>query len=1027
MKFHGIYIGIDRYESPAINWLSCAKRDATALYALFKDNISGNFSLLTDKEATRDNIEKVVNKLSKCSQEDVVVFAFSGHGTETHQLVPYDTNVLDLDGSTIHLNLLAEWFTKIPAKQLICIVDCCFSGGMGAKALEVKTIPRNMASGEILLQQISGNGRIILTASKATEKAWENSQLGHGLLTYYLLEALQGATEVRKEGKISLYRLLEYVTTRVTWAAKNFGQEQNPMLLGQITEEISYPVFKAGKEYHEAFPERATKPATTNLDSLLSFGFPVEILEAWKVNIPSLNELQVAAINEYKILNGEHLLVSAPTSSGKTMVGELAAVYGALQRKRTIFLLPLKALVNDKLRHFEKTYGAFGLKTIRATGESTSDDIIPLMKGQYDLCLMTYEKFSALVMANPFILHQVATVVIDEVQMIADKNRGVNLEFILTLLKIQRRNGIEPQIIALSAVIGDTMGFDRWLGGGLLLRTERPVPLDESIIRLNGSIRFVESDTGKEKESHFINTNFRKGSSQDVIIPLVKKLVSEGKSVIVFRETKPEAQACALYLANNLDLSPATEILEKLAGSDPSISSRKLKEALRKGVAFHIADLDPDERTFIEEEFRRPDSSLKVIAATTTLAMGVNTPAEAVIIAGLMHPFDQPYTVAEYKNIVGRAGRLGYANRGSSYLVALTPHDEFRYWNKYITGTPENLVSHFLSLQTDIRSLILRIVASVRSKLGISSQDIIAFIEESFGAFQEKYINQNWSVNPSSIKTGIDSLLRHGLIINDENGFIHTTPIGKLAGNSGLEVESIIRLIDVLGSVTPEDITDPALIALSQITVELDQVYMPINKISTQKEPQTWANAIRNQGIPYGIISGFNRYASEQLEITTRAKKTAACLYWISSTQLSDIEYTLMQHNKSDAAAGAIRGVAARTCDVLPTLAGIIELLYPAIKINNRLNRLLVRLEIGLPAPVTDLGIVTGKLLNRGDYLTLLQSGFSSIQSIMECEESKLSSMIGNEKKALIRTCLNEYINNTKNNIPAIELAPYEA
>jgi hypothetical protein len=54
---------------------------------------------------------------------------------------------------------------------------------------------------------------------------------------------------------------------------------------------------------------------------------------------------------------------------------------------------------------------------------------------------------------------------------------------------------------------------------------------------------------------------------------------------------------------------------------------------------------------------------LRVIAATTTLAMGVNTPAEAVVIVGLMHPRDQPYPVAEYKNIVGWAGRLGQGQR----------------------------------------------------------------------------------------------------------------------------------------------------------------------------------------------------------------------------------------------------------------------------------------------------------------------------------------------------------------------------
>ena len=124
--------------------------------------------------------------------------------------------------------------------------------------------------------------------------------------------------------------------------------------------------------------------------------------------------------------------------------------------------------MNDKFRHFKQVYGTFGLRTIRATGDSTVDDILPLMRGQYDICLMIYEKFAALLLGSPHIVDQVGAVVIDEVQMIADESRGVNLEFVLTLLLHRRQQGAEPQLIALSAVIGDTNGLERWLGARLL-------------------------------------------------------------------------------------------------------------------------------------------------------------------------------------------------------------------------------------------------------------------------------------------------------------------------------------------------------------------------------------------------------------------------------------------------------------------------------------------------------------------------------------------------------------------------------
>src|SRR4029077_19984259 len=108
----------------------------------------------------------------------------------------------------------------------------------------------------------------------------------------------------------------------------------------------------------------------------------------------------------------------------------------------------------------------------------------------------------------------------------------------------------------------------------------------------------------------------------------------------------------------------------------------ELRQCLQGGVAFHIADLDADEREVVEEQFRAA-TTLKVIAATTTLAMGVNTPAEAVIIAGLEHPGNNPYSIAEYKNIAGRAGRLGLATRGTSFLIALDSMAEHHLWSRY--------------------------------------------------------------------------------------------------------------------------------------------------------------------------------------------------------------------------------------------------------------------------------------------------------------------------------------------------------
>ncbi len=1036
MAFYGLFVGIDRYASPEINWLNCARRDAVALHALFADNLGGNATILVDEEATRLAIEEKFKTLAACAPEDVVVIAFSGHGSETHELVTYDADRQDLAGSCIPLETLTRWFSDIPARRMICFLDCCFSGGMGAKVLKVDALPRSMDSTESLIAQLSGEGRLILTASTANEPAWEDQRSGHGLLTDHLIEALQGAEEVRQNGKISIYRLIEYVSQRVTDAAALLGKPQHPTFRGTIDSELSWPIFSSGAAFLSAFPQRGHQAVTSDIQSLASYGFPQELLQAWAGSIPSLNQLQIDAINEFNLLDGEHLIVSAPTSSGKTMIGELAALKGVLDRKRALFLLPLKALVNDKHQYFNRTYGSFGLRTIRATGEMT-DDIPALMRGHYDVCLMTYEKFAALVLGAPHILEQIGTIVVDEVQMIADASRGVNLEFVLTLLRMRQRQGIEPQLIALSAVIGDSNGLERWLGARLLSRRERPVPLDEGIIRGDGTFRYIDSDTGEEKSiPGFIRQQWGKGSRQDWIIPLVKKLIVEGKQVIVFRETRGEARGCANYLSQSLDLPAAKDALDALPAGDPSLASQALLNCLRGGVAFHISDLERDERLVIEEQFRAPDTTLRVIAATTTLAMGVNTPASAVIIVGLEHPGPQPYSVAEYKNIVGRAGRLGFSERGASYLMALSPREEYSFWSQYVEGSPEDLKSRFLATDTDPRSLIIRVLAAAQRSAhhGLTAEEIVEFLEGSFGAFRQSQLSSQWAWDRNRLMNALENLQTHRLVEKDAEGNFLLTEIGRLAGQGGVEVETITRLVGALTGMDAALINDPTLIALAQMSMELDEIFFPLNKKSTQKEPQTWRSELQRQAVPYAILRSLDRAVSDQHQGTLRAKKAVACMLWITDRPLAAIEEVLTRFGGTlDGAAGAVRSVAARTCDLLPTVARVIEILYPTLDLSERCERLLTRLEIGVPSVAVDLAGVMGNRLTRGDYHSLIRAGLCSMEAIEECSEEKLlacftASRDGEEKVAGIRRAAAKFRNRVSQQASGIPILPlYES
>lgn len=1002
MAFRGLFIGIDRYTSPEINELNCAKRDAVALDALFSDTLGGQSVLLTDQDATRARIEAEFLSLRDTSPDDTVVVGFSGHGSETHELVAHDTTLADIANTTIPLDLLQEWFVAIPAKRLILFLDCCFSGGIGAKVLQIETKPRDLRSIDARLEQLAGAGRVIFTASSASEPAYEHGRYGHGFLTYFLLEALRGTEEIIESGKLSLYRLFDYVTERVQAAAHQIGRPQNPTLRGTIDGGLTWPVFVPGERFHAAFPERAPVAVTADIASLANAGFPLALIDAWAGAIPSLNTLQVSAINDFGLLNGEHLVVSAPTSSGKTMVGELAALRNVLDRKRALFLLPLKALVADKKRHFESVYGPFGIRTMEATGET--DDITPLIKGQYDIGLLTYEKFAAIALTHPHVLAQAGVIVVDEAQMIADVGRGANLEFILTLIRMRRRDGLEPQLIALSAVIGETNGLEQWLGARLLRRTERPVPLDEGLLLGSGRFRFIDAASGQERtEGPVIERIYGKGSSQDWIIPLVRHLIAEGQQIIVFRETKGEARGCANYLAGALGLPPVTDALKRLPAGDPSQASAELRNALQLGVAFHNADLEPEERRVIEEEFRRPDASLRVIAATTTLAMGVNTPASSVIIAGLAHPGEQPYSVAEYKNLVGRAGRLGYAEKGTSYLIAIDQRSEYNFWHQYVTAAPEDLVSRFLDSGTDTRSLIVRVlvVAQRAAGGGVSGDKIIEFLESSFGAFQAARGREHWIWDRDDILRSLDDLQRHQLVAADGETF-ELTALGRLAGENATEVSSIIRLVEVLSSLETDAITDPALIVAIQLSAELDSMHFPINRRSTEKEPQLWPNELRRQGVVGQILNFLHRFVDDQHQPTLRAKKAVACLLFVSGRPMNEIEQVLTQFGGAfGGAAGPVRSVAGRTCDLLPTAARVAELLHPTLDLGERVGRLSIRLTHGVPAEAVDLARQTAAGLLRGDYVRLVAAGFCHPDAIEVAHDDAILACIDHDQRKL--------------------------
>ena len=138
-----IFVGINRYADVQICDLSGARWDAVALHALFCDSFPGlDARLFVDGGARSVDIQSALKEvLSDATPEDNVVISFSGHGSQDHRLVLHDSAITEPE-SMLAMSELADLFRTSPAKSILCILDCCFSGQAPARVLDQGPIPR---------------------------------------------------------------------------------------------------------------------------------------------------------------------------------------------------------------------------------------------------------------------------------------------------------------------------------------------------------------------------------------------------------------------------------------------------------------------------------------------------------------------------------------------------------------------------------------------------------------------------------------------------------------------------------------------------------------------------------------------------------------------------------------------------------------------------------------------------------------------------------------------------------------------
>lgn len=186
--------------------------------------------------------------------------------------------------------------------------------------------------------------------------------------------------------------------------------------------------------------------------------------------IKELRPAQAKAI-EAELLQHKNLLICTPTSSGKTMVAELAAMNSILNKKgKAIYIAPLKSLASEKFKEFKQHYSD-KMKIALSIGDV--DEVDPHLH-EYDFIITTSEKLDSLIRHKVNWLKDVAVIIVDEIHLLNDPGRGPTLEILITILKEILKN---VQIIGLSATIGNPEQLAKWLNAKLIIDDWRPVKL----------------------------------------------------------------------------------------------------------------------------------------------------------------------------------------------------------------------------------------------------------------------------------------------------------------------------------------------------------------------------------------------------------------------------------------------------------------------------------------------------------------------------------------------------------------------
>jgi helicase len=376
------------------------------------------------------------------------------------------------------------------------------------------------------------------------------------------------------------------------------------------------------------------------------------------------------------------IVISMPTSAGKTLLAELAIVQAINDNPGmvAVYIAPTKALVTQASLTLRRDLVDRGLTVRVATPVFELDPVeAEVLSGRFDVLVTTPEKLDLLVKEEHPAVAAMALVVVDEAHNIGDPQRGARLELLLATL---RRERPETRFLLMTPFASNAQELARWLGGDrgtpFVLDwkpNDRVVGTVEPREKVRGEDRrglvFVSLDSahsdcpGGEEIAIGYGRADMSAKKRIAVAASLKWADARRGGVLLLAASRPDAEERAGEVAAQIDEPARTpesvDVITRFLNTEAG-GLHPLSALLGKGVAFHHAGLSTEARYFVERLVE--EGAIKVLCATTTLAQGVHFPLSAAVIETFHRSvrrrgqwLTESLKPWEFWNIAGRVGR----------------------------------------------------------------------------------------------------------------------------------------------------------------------------------------------------------------------------------------------------------------------------------------------------------------------------------------------------------------------------------